>query len=185
MVIQKKETNMTKTTQSWLSEIKSSPAKLEHWLQRQYVGEALAADRIQKLAIAMSGQCRKELLLMKIAADESKHCEWIKELLVTRNIPLPEVTIDNTRYWEPILNQLKTFEEIAGAGHHAEGMRLVRITALATDPEIAADIREVFLKILPDEQMHTKAFAAMSTAEGIESTRAYHEKGLEVLGLEI
>jgi rubrerythrin len=176
---------MTKTTQSWLTEIKSSPAKLEHWLQRQYVGEALAADRIQKLAIAMSGQGRRELLLKKIANDESKHCEWIKQLLINRSIPLPEVTIHNTRYWEPILNHLTSFEEIAGAGHHAEGMRLVRIKALGADPEIDADIREVFLKILPDEEMHTKAFAAMSTAEAIESTRTYHKNGLEALGLEI
>jgi len=80
---------------------------------------------------------------------------------------------------------LHTFEEIAGAGHHAETMRLLRITELANDQEIDADIREVFSNILPDEEFHAKAFAAMSTEDAIEATRELHNIGLEMLGLEI
>lgn len=172
-----------KTTQQWLDEVKADPKKLAHWLQRQYVGEALAADRIQKLADIAEG--RFQGVLMKIASDELVHCQWVQSLLESRGIELPEITLDNTRYWEPILNQLRSFEEIAGAGHHAETMRLVRIKALAADKDIAVDIRQVFLNILPDEEMHAKAFEAMSNIEAIEATRSLHEKGLEVLGLEL
>lgn len=175
---------MTKTTQVWLNEVKASPEKLAHWLQRQYVGEALAAERIRALADTKAGT-RFGKVLERIAGDEQTHCDWVKALLETRNIPLPELTYDGTRYWEPILGNLVSFEEITGAGHHAEAMRLVRITALANDPEIDADIREVFTKILSDEAFHTKAFAAMSTDEAIAKTEKLHERGLETLGLEI
>lgn len=172
-----------KTTKQWLSEIKADPNKLNKWLERQYVGEALAAHRISRLADMVEG--RYQAVLMKIANDELMHCQWVQGLLETRGIPLPEVTLDGTRYWEPILDNLHNFDEIAGAGHHAEEMRLVRIRALAADEEIAVDIRQVFTNILPDEEMHAKAFGAMSTPEAIESTRKLHKAGLEVLGLEI
>jgi len=178
-----KEHYMTKTTEQWLNEIKSNPEKLTHWLQRQYVGEALAADRIQKLSDAVEG--RFKVLLAKIAHDEKTHCQWVQGLLETRGISLPEVTIDNTRYWEPILDNLHSFEEIAGAGHHAEAMRLIRIKALAADQTIDTDIREVFQNILPDEEFHARAFAVMSSPEAIVSTRKLHEEGLEMLGLEV
>lgn len=174
---------MAKTTQEWLSEIKSDPRKLVHWLKRQYVGEALAAQRIQSLADTTNNRFGK--VLSKIAADEARHCLWVAGLLESRGIPLPNVTLDGTRYWEPILNNLHTFNEIAGAGHHAETMRLVRINALATDQEIDLDIREVFKNILPDETMHAKAFEVMSTPEAIEKTKELHEQGLEILGLEM
>lgn len=174
---------MSKTTKQWLNEIKSDPEKLTVWLQRQYVGEALAADRIQKLADMVEGKFAG--VLMKIAHDELIHCDWVKGLLETRGIDLPEVTLENTRYWEPILNNLHSFEEITGAGHHAETMRLARIRALADDTEIAVDIRQVFKNILPDEEFHAKAFAVMSDQESIEKTKILHEQGLEVLGLEM
>lgn len=171
-----------KTTQEWLSEVKASPEKLNHWLERQYVGESLAADRIKHLAESQREQ-KTQHTLLEIAKDEAKHRDWIGGLLESRGIPLPTPSIEGTRYWEPILNSLSTFEELTGAGHHAEAMRLVRIKALATDSEIAPDIQEVFLKILPDEQFHTRAFAHMSTPDAIESTRKLHQQGLEVLGL--
>lgn len=173
-----------KTTQEWLTEVKSDPAKLRHWLERQYVGEYLAAERIAELAHAERGT-RYGKLLESIALDELTHSKWVAELLTARGIELPEVTMEGTRYWEPILDNLYTFAEVAGAGHHAETMRLLRITELANDTEIDADIRDVFAKILPDEQFHAKAFAAMSTEEAIESTRELHNLGLEVLGLEV
>lgn len=172
-----------KTTEQWLAEIKASPEKLTNWLKRQYVGEALAADRIQRLADMTQG--RFQAVLMKIAHDELTHTEWVRSLLETRGIELPEVTYDGTRYWEPILGHLSSFEEVAGAGHHAEAMRLIRIRALSEDDEIDVDIRQVFKNILPDEEMHSKAFEAMSTPEAIETTRKLHNAGLELLGLEI
>lgn len=172
-----------KTTQQWLSEVKASPEKLTHWLKRQYVGEALAADRIKSLAELVEGQHKASLEY--IASDEAKHSEWVAGLLKARGIELPTPSYEGTRYWAPILANLKTFAELMGAGHHAETMRLVRITALAYDAEIDADIREVFAKILPDEERHARLFASMSDANAIAATRDLHEKGLEALGLEI
>ena len=80
---------------------------------------------------------------------------------------------------------MHSFAEIAGAGHHAETMRLLRIQELAADAEIDADIRQVFAQILPDEEFHAKAFAAMSTEDAIEATRELHKLGLDMLGLEV
>lgn len=173
-----------KTTKQWLDEVKAEPAKLRQWLERQYIGEYLAAERIAELAHEKRST-RYGKLLESIALDELTHSKWVAELLTSRGIELPEATMEGTRYWEPILDNLHTFEEIAGAGHHAETMRLHRITALANDEEIAQDIRDVFAKILPDEQFHAKAFAAMSTEDAIEATRELHNLGLEMLGLEV
>jgi len=173
-----------KTTKQWLAEVKADPAKLTQWLERQYIGEALAADRIKTLA-ATKQNSRHGKLLDRIAADEFKHASWVAKLLVDRGIAIPTPTMEDTRYWEPILDNLHTFEEIAGAGHHAEVMRLMRITELANDVEIDADIRQVFKQILPDEQFHAKAFEAMSTKDAIDSTRELHNMGLEMLGLEV
>jgi rubrerythrin len=172
-----------KTTQQWLAEVKANPEKLTHWLKRQYIGEALAADRIKALAEITTGQ--HKAALEYIASDEAKHSGWVAELLKARGIELPVPSYDGTRYWAPILANLNTFAELMGAGHHAETMRLVRITALAADEEIDADIREVFTKILPDEERHARLFAAMSDANAIASTKDLHQKGLEALGLEI
>lgn len=172
-----------KTTHEWIAEVKADPEKLIHWLKRQYVGEALAADRIQSLADQTDTKAKK--VLAKIASDEHRHTEWVAELLRNRGIELPELTYEGTRYWKPILENMHSFEEVAGVGHHAEAMRLVRIRALAVDQEIDADIREVFAKILPDEEFHAKAFEALSTPEAIETTRKLHEAGLELLGLEV
>jgi hypothetical protein len=177
-----------KTTEQWLVEIKQSSAKLAHWLTRQYIGEALAASRLDslmespllKFADDTTGKAR---ILGRIAVDEATHRDWIGELLTTRGIPLPAITYAGDRYWEPILKNLTNFEELAGAGHHAEKMRLIRIRALCSDNEIDSDIRSVFQKILPDEIFHTAAFAHMSTPQALESTADYHTQGLNALGL--
>ena len=108
---------------------------------------------------------------------------WVGTLLVSRVLPIPKPTYEDTRYWGPILGNLHTFEEVAGAGYHAERMRLLRIEALATDPEIAEDIRDVFKRILPEERFHEKAFFAMSTNEAVKSTLILHQQGLDLLGL--
>ena len=172
-----------KTTEQWLNEVKASPEKLNHWLQRQYIGEALAAERIESLAKTTEG--KGKVLLEKIASDEAKHRDWVGELLTARNIELPTPTYEHDRYWSEILGNIQTFEEVTAAGHHAEAMRLVRIRALVADNEIDEDIREVFSKILPDEEMHSKGFAALSTEEAIENTKGFHKKGLDMLGLTI
>lgn len=170
-------------TQQWLDKVTSSKDELHHWLERQYIGEMTAATRISNLAEdAPEKFCR---LLYKIATDEAQHAEWVEELLVTRGIQLPEIEHAEDRYWKPILSELDTFEKTAAAGHHAEGMRLVRIRALVESDKVDSDIREVFRKILPDEEFHEKAFGRMSDNEAIKYMQDKHEAGLEMLGLEI
>lgn len=169
-----------KTSQQWLSEIKESPIKLNKWLERQYIGEILAAQRISQLSEEYPKESK---ILSKIAADEHLHAIMIGDLLTNRNIALPQVTDEDVRYWKPILGNLHSFEEIAGAGHHAESMRLVRIRLLADDPEIAEDIRLVFRSILKDEEWHSSAFKNLSTPSAIESTKTLHAEGLNMLGL--
>lgn len=173
-----------KTTEQWLDGILSSKAELDHWLERQYIGELTAAKRIRDLADTAPEKFKA--VINRIADDEALHAFWVGELLITRGIGVSWVDQADAeaRYWKPILSELDTFEKTAAAGHHAEGMRLIRIRALAADERVDSDIREVFAKILPDEEFHERAFGAMTSEEAIEVTRNLHELGLELLGLE-
>jgi len=172
------------TTQQWLDKILSSESELHHWLERQFIGELTAAKRIRKLADAAPEKFKP--VINRIADDEAQHAFWVGELLVARGKSLG-LTLEHAedRYWKPILSELDSFEKTVAAGHHAEGMRLIRIRALASDERIDSDIREVFAKILPDEEFHERAFGAMTSADQIEATRGLHELGLERLGLEV
>ena len=170
-------------TQQWLDKVTSSKEELHHWLERQYIGEMTAATRIHKLTEEAPEKFKP--VLQKIAVDEALHACWVMELLVNRGINVPSIEHAEDRYWKPILSELDTFEKTAAAGHHAEGMRLVRIRALADSDKVDADIRAVFAKILPDEEYHEKAFGAMTDADSVEFMRDKHEAGLDLLGLEI
>ena len=174
-----------KTTAEWLHEIKTVPGKMEAWLERQYIGEVLAARRIGLLASGLPYIAPAHWVLDKIAHQEADHAAWVGALLLNRGMDLPVVTDDGVRYWEPILGVPETFEEICAAGHHAEEMRLVRIRALVEDQDLPLDIRDVFARILTDEEFHASAFETLSTPEAIERMRPYHEAGLEALGLAI
>jgi len=176
----------TKTTAEWLAEVKSSPAKLNHWLTRQYIGEALATGRIHGLIQHPGCQSIAARILTRIVNDEARHTAMVASLLVSRELPLPTPSHEDTRYWRPMVEHGDfTFGEFAAIGHHAETMRLSRIAALAADDEIDSDIREVFQQILPDEENHAKWFNAISTPSDVEAMRAFHERGLELLGLEV
>jgi len=170
-------------TQQWLDKVTSSKQALHHWLERQFIGEITAAKRIRKLADEAPTKFKP--VINRIADDEALHAFWVGELLVTRGIAVPAIEHSEDRYWKPILSELDTFEKTAAAGHHAEGMRLVRIRALADSDKVDSDIREVFRKILPDEEFHEKAFGAMSNDEAIKHMQDKHDAGLEMLGLEI
>lgn len=173
------------TTEQWLDKIKSSDDELTHWLKRQYIGEELAAERIALLQFDSSISPENAYTLATISLQESTHAEWVKSLLVSRGIDIPSVTNEGVRYWNVVIPAASDFEKIAAAGHHAETMRLVRIRALAADPDIASDIRDVFSRILPDEEWHAKVFAGMSNDSAIAFMEQYHEAGLEILGLEV
>jgi hypothetical protein len=171
------------TTQTWLNGILANPEKLTHWLKRQFIGEVTAAKRIRELNEIAPEKFKS--VITRIADDEAQHSFWIGELLIARGVLIPAIENPEARYWQPILGELDSFEMIAASGYHAEGMRLIRIRALASDERVDADIREVFAKILPDEEFHEKAFKAMTSTDQIETTRGLHELGLEKLGLEV
>lgn len=170
------------TAAEWLQNVLSSPAKMEHWLVRQYIGETLAAERVQELANKTTDKAHK-LLLEKIAADERTHALWVADLLHTRGIKLPNASYDNDRYWKEALKEDMTAEETYASGQLAEEMRLKRIRLLCASDEIAQDIQKVFRDILPDEVFHAKAFAALTTPEALETMRPLHESGRAAIGL--
>jgi len=85
-----------KTTKQWLSEVKSSPEKLTQWLERQYIGEQLAAERISALAESRR-DTRYGKVLERIADDESKHAQWVANLLTSRGLRPPTPTMEGTR----------------------------------------------------------------------------------------
>lgn len=173
------------TTTEWLEKILASKEELEHWLVRQYIGEMTAVGRINTLVSKAPEKNRA--ILRKICNDEFKHATWIFQLLVARGIDCPLVKKGDgeERYWKPVKQGMDTFEDTAAAGHYAEAMRLVRIRALAYSPKVDKDIRDVFLAILPDEEMHEKAFKSMTNQESLDKMKSKHEAGLALLGLEI
>lgn len=173
------------TTEQWMEKILSSRAELYHWLERQYIGECLAAKRIAELQLDSNVPPQYAYTLTEISLQEHNHSEWVKQLLENRNLPIPDVTDDGVRYWKVILPEAKTFEDLMAAGHHAEAMRLHRIRALADCDRIDADIRDVFQKILLDEEWHEKAFAQMSSDASLTHMKQFHEAGLQLLGLEV
>jgi hypothetical protein len=176
-------------THQWLDKITSSQEELTHWLQRQYVGEVTASNRIKNLTTQFQDKFTEKpnwvMVIEKIADDEARHAEWVKQLLVSRNIDIPSTEDAEKRYWSKIGLDDLSFEDTAAAGHHAEHMRLVRIRALADSEKVDNDIREVFKKILPDEEFHEKAFKIMATEESIKKMLDKHEAGMQALGLEI
>lgn len=174
------------TVQQWANKIHSDPHEFFHWLSRQYIGEALAAERIEALAEA-NQSTKFSKTLHRIASDELKHRDWIGGLLKTRGIALPDPTYEGTRYWKETLidNPQWDFKQLAAIGHHAETMRLARIEAIANDPRFPNDVREVFFQIFDDETFHAAAFKAMTDEGSIQEMQAYHEAGMAALGLEI
>lgn len=170
-------------TSEWLNKVLASKEELHHWLQRQYIGEVTAAGRIGRLARAAPYKHFK--VLSKIAIDELEHAKWVLGLLEARNIPTPKIETPEERYWKPVLTEADDdFDKTAAAGYHAEGMRLVRIRALAADQRVDQDIRDVFNKILPDEEFHEKAFGAIASERAKDMMAGKHHEGLARLGLE-
>lgn len=119
-----------KTSAQWLEQVLTSTEKLEHWLKRQYIGERLAAHRITMFSLYPSLSADHQAQLQLIAQDETKHAEWVGWLLDNRNIAHPEVSYKDDRYWKEVLPVKMTTSEVMAAGHHAETMRLHRITLL-------------------------------------------------------
>lgn len=171
-----------KTTEQWWDEVSSDPSKIVDWLKDQYHGEVTAEKRIRDLIPQYNLTGKQEKLISKIADDEKKHAEWVKELLIIRGITA-EVLTKEERYWGKVLpKETSSFGYMCAVGHLAETMRLERIMLLADD-ERFSDISEVFSKILPDELFHAAAFEYLSTPEDIEKARMFHNDGMNAIGL--
>ena len=78
---------------------------------------------------------------------------------------------------------IESLETGAAVAAHAERMRLERIRVIAKDNTSPADIRQVFAKILPDEEFHETAFKKMAGQEAMEKTAAAHARGADLIGL--
>jgi|SRR5579872_538737 len=172
-----------RTTQEWWDAVSNDPDKMIEWLKAQYHGEVTASNRIRELLTQYPEMTKFERdLIEMIAQDETNHAEWVKTLLTTRGIPA-EVLTKEERYWDQTLPKGNaTFSQMCAIGYHAETMRLERIKLLAKSRKFD-DIAEVFLRILPEERFHTKAFMVMSTPEDIAAALPAHNEGLNALGL--
>lgn len=170
------------TSAQWWEETRDNPAKLEHWLKRQYVGELAAVNLLSELLVRFGSQATDQEwnTVHKIMCQEARHGRLIKELMGSRGIAPEDNASTDRRYWAEVLPNVTNFAEAMAAGFHAESMRLQRIRAIAEDESAPADIRHVFQRILPDEEWHERAFDEMR--QGRELTR-YHAKGLESLNL--
>lgn len=170
-----------KTSQEWWNEVKADNLKFIAWLQKQYVGEVTAADRIEKYAISYAYP-REERILRVIAAQELKHAHWVADLLLARGVE-PSSIDKETPYWDATLHNIDSLASATAVAALAEKMRLERIRVIANDESAPEDVRTVFTNILGEELFHEAAFRNMSNPEAIQAATAAHENGLEAIGL--
>ena len=171
------------TSLEWWALVKNDPARLADWLADQYHGEVTAQQRIVDFAnqYAPEGNHWRATLLV-IAGQESDHAAWVGELLIVRGLR-PRLLVKQERYWERTLPAIDSFESGAAVAARAEAMRLERIRVIAADPEAPPDIREVFERILPQEEFHARAFAQMAGKPAMAAALSRHEAGMEAIGL--
>jgi len=171
-----------RTTHDWWVATKADPERLAAWLRRQYVGELAAVNLLSQLLIRFGSQMTPVQweTIHKIMMQEAVHGHWMKLLLDARGVKPEQNASAERRYWAEVLPAVDSFEKAVAAGYHAENMRLHRIREIAADEGAPADIRETFQRILPHEEWHETAFAAMM---GAVDVTPFHEKGLAALNL--
>ena len=175
--------SLASSSAAWWQRVRQEPQALLGWLFDQYRGEQGAGERIAQFADSFSAPgSRAHRILNKIAAQERNHAEWIGSLLRTRGL-VPEVKPAHERYWPKTLPGIRDLATGAAVGAHAERMRLQRIEVIAGDPDAPADVRAVFLRILPQERFHERAFRTLAGADALAATAAAHELGEQALGL--
>jgi len=177
------------TSQRWWSEVRADESRFNEWLRKQYHGEITAYERIRDYVAKLdreSGWPEGSPLvrqgLAMIAEQENTHALWIAGLLAVRGIPVVPLSKEE-RYWSETLPEgLGSIAEAGAVAHHAEMMRLERIRVIAKDEDAPADVREVFQRILPEEEFHARFFLQISNQEAIEKARAAHLRGAEAIG---
>lgn len=174
---------MARTSTQWWAETRDNAERFATWLGRQLVGEETAARRIREFAQQYAPDEATRRTLDVIVAQEEQHAGWVRDLLVTRGVPVSSEPAER-RYWKETLPSVGSFQTGAAVGAHAEKMRLERIQAIVDDERAPADVRSVFTRILKDELFHERAFRTMAGPAAMEATRSSHELGRQVLGLE-
>jgi hypothetical protein len=172
-----------RTSATWWQQTRDNPARLHAWLRDQYRGEVTAATRIEALRdrFAPTGS-RAFRILSVIAGQERDHAGWVGDLLAARGLPA-QVQPKADRYWPEVMPGIEDLATGAAIGAHAERMRLERIETIAADPRAPSDIRAVFVRILPQERFHARAFAELSSADALARTAFAHALGRNALGL--
>lgn len=171
-----------RTSLQWWEHTLANPDELIVWLQKQYHGEVTAATRIRAFAAQHCTDARNARTLEVIAHQEETHAEWVASLLTARGI-MPAVLEKVERYWNETLPGIVGFHSGAAVASHAEHMRLDRIRVISEHADTPEDIRAVFMRILPQEEFHERAFAEMAGVEALACALGKHEQGLEALGL--
>jgi len=170
------------TSLEWWQAVKGDDKLLNDWLIRQYRGEVTAAKRIELFRDRYVLDIETRRILTLIAAQEAKHAAWVLDLLRARDIT-PSIKGAEDRYWKETLPAIEDFETGAAVGAHAEEMRLARIRVICEDDTAPEDIRDVFQKILPEEEFHARTFRKLAGNEAYSRTMGAHEKGMALLGL--
>lgn len=175
-----------KTPQEWWAEVKANPELLMDWLRKQYHGERTAAVRIRDFLVRFATDktpVRWVSVVRTIARQEEDHAAWVGELLRSRGEEPAVIEGKEERYWEATLPGIDSWASGCAVAAEAEKMRLERIKVIVDDETAPWDIREVFLKILPQEEFHERAFREYTTPEALEAHKDNHEAGLAALGL--
>jgi rubrerythrin len=170
----------------WWRAVKASPDLLLDWLRKQYHGEATAAVRIRQFLAshgAGASDPRWVATVEEIARQEETHAGWVGELLRTRGEEPAVIAAKEERYWQATLPGIESWETGCAVAAHAEAMRLDRIRVIVDDPDAPADVREVFGRILPQEEFHERAFRAFSSDAALTATLHQHVAGAQALGL--
>ena len=156
------------------------------WLRKQYHGEVTAAKKMADFLQQFWIQA-KDLKWIRtveeIISQEVTHAEWIGALLEVRGEKPALIENKQERYWDATLPGIDSWESGCAVAAHAEKMRLERIRVIVADPEAPEDIREVFAKILPQEEFHEKAFRTFAWDEAMTQALENHLAGQNALGL--
>jgi rubrerythrin len=175
-----------RTSEEWWQGVKADPSLLLEWLQKQYHGEATAAVRMREFLARYGSQAREPrwvATVEEIARQEEAHAVWVGELLRTRGEEPAIIPGKVERYWQATLPGIESWESGCAVAALAEAMRLDRIRVIAADPDAPADVREVFARILPQEEFHERAFRAFASDAAMTAALEGHLSGAEALGL--
>jgi rubrerythrin len=174
-----------KTSKQWWTELKTDEKKIIAWLRKQYHGEALAAERLNQIVDRLHDSNPHKKTIQKIAQQEAMHSVWIQLLLISRG-QTPKLLKRKSRYWTRTLPRgfaSMNLTDLAAIGAHAEKMRLGRIRTIASDRRAPKDIRDVFQRILSQEEFHERAFRRIAGKTRMLQAEANHKKGMRALGL--